>query len=677
MTTKQNKITNRPELLAPAGSVESFYSAIDAGADAVYLGLTDFNARLRAKNFTTETLSYAVPYAHSRNVRIYVTFNTLVKQPELERAVHFLYQLEQIGVDGLIVQDAGIIAIARSHFPRLRLHGSTQMAVHNSAGVETCGRMGLSRVIAARECTMEEIGRLCGAGGVQVEVFVHGALCYCLSGMCLASSFFGGSSGNRGRCTQVCRRKFTLAEGPADASGYYFSANDFCGLPHLQKLAQAGVAAFKIEGRMKSAAYVATVVAAYRKAIDDPLQSAAALQELERDLGRKKTTLFLDGVTQSGIIDTENPSGTGIYVGKIEKASEKEIFVRTAETLEPGGILRIQPQSGYEGTTAVVASCRAAEGVLCILLESGVACAAGDAVFFIGAKGQKARPEIKMNVTPARYRETFPDARRLLQESGNIEKDDKNRDRRLFVKIDSPAWLPLLRRPAVGGVICAFDKDEMLALCRDAPALEALGRAGYMEPPPFLPERELGEWRGIVQSLCKDGPCGLFCQNLGHVALARGVKRVRADYKLWCLNTAAQAAWASLNLSHFTYSPEDDSMNIGSCASGLGMLYLFGHVPLFVSRIRPGLAGPSRLVDAVGRTVFTFEKHGLYYLVAGELASLFHKREKLERLGIRTFCIDLSFMNPDVEVLDAILDCYASGKKYPGSCLFNFKGGLK
>ncbi len=198
----------RPELLAPAGTVECFRAAIDAGANAVYLGLTDFNARLRARNFTMKTLSYAVPFAHARGVRVYVTFNTLVKQAELGRAVDFLYQIEQIGVDAVIVQDMGIARIAAAEFPRLRLHASTQTAVHNSAGADACRRLGFRRVVLARELTLAEIGTICAASKIEVEVFVHGALCYSISGECLASSFFGGSSGNRGRCTQVCRRAF-------------------------------------------------------------------------------------------------------------------------------------------------------------------------------------------------------------------------------------------------------------------------------------------------------------------------------------------------------------------------------------------------------------------------------------------------------------------------------------
>jgi putative protease len=675
---KDTKNPLRMELLAPAGTVESFRAAIDAGANAVYLGLTDFNARLRARNFTMKTLSYAVPFAHDRDVKVYVTFNTLVKQAELERAVHFLYQLEQVGVDAIIVQDMGIADIARRSFPRLRLHASTQMSVHNSAGLEACRRLGMRRAVVARELTLQEITRLCAAGTIEVEVFAHGALCYSLSGMCLASSFFGGSSGNRGRCTQVCRRAFDVQpriEG-ADA-GYFFSPNDLWTIDMLPQLAIAGVASLKIEGRMKGAEYVRAVVAAYRTALDEPLKAGTAKESLRHDMGRRKTRLFLNGILQEGIIDAKNPAGTGIYIGKVETAQGREIVVAAREPLHAGDIVRIQPQNGDEGAMAGVTHTSTQAGALHLELDKEMACLAGDAVYCVGRGGREVLSEIKLSARPARYGERYADVYKILRHYLPKGRKDKNRDRRLFVKADSYAWLPLCARPEIGGFVCAFDIKDMRRLAQDGPALAALGRAAYIEPPPFIAEQELGEWQRLVTTLCKNHGCGLVCQNLSHVALEQGVKRMRGDYLLWCMNRASQAAYAALGLSHVAYSLEDDSMNIRDCASQQGMAYLFTHVPLFVSRIKPALAAGSRLADRLGRKTVAREKNGLYYLLAEETVSLFNKRRKFEELGINTFCVDLSFMEPDEKVLNEILDCYTQEKKYPGSCMFNLKGGLK
>ena len=379
----------KPELCAPAGSIESFHAAVTAGADAVYLGLTDFNARLRAENFTAKTLSWLVPYAHKHNVKLYVTLNTLVKQAEIGPVAHMLYQLEQIGIDALIVADRGVIDMARKNFPRLRLHASTQMVIHNSAGARAAARLGLRRAVLSRELTLEEVRRIKKTASIELEVFVHGALCYGVSGLCLASSFLGGSSGNRGRCTQVCRRKFRSGDG----EGFYFSPNDLCAVSVVPELAGAGVAALKIEGRMKNAAYVHTVVSAYRKVIDGSCTVEEAQSLLEGDLGRRKTAFFLGGVRDSGIITAAIRSGVGELIGSVVEAGKDRIVVATEGGHAPaaGDRVRIQPESGFEGTAADVRSVTGDAGRLCITLKATTDCKAGDAVFLVGRRKDAAR----------------------------------------------------------------------------------------------------------------------------------------------------------------------------------------------------------------------------------------------------------------------------------------------
>jgi U32 family peptidase len=679
LVMKDTTKPRRPELLAPAGTVESFRAAIDAGANAVYLGLTDFNARLRARNFTMKTLSYAVPFAHARGVRVYVTLNTLVKQAELGRAVDFLYQLEQIGVDAVIAQDMGIARISAAELPRLRLHASTQTAVHNSAGVEACRLLGFRRVVLARELTLAEIGTICAAArGIECEVFVHGALCYSLSGECLASSFFGGSSGNRGRCTQVCRRAFDKIPGAADAPPeYFFSPNDLTAIDSLPRLCAAGIASLKIEGRMKGPHYVRTVVGAFRRVLDDPEKSEEAKTILSCDMGRRKTRLFLDGFMQESIIDPKNPAGTGMFLGRVESVEGREISVPSAEPVSTGDILRLQPQNGNEGVMAGVTRASLANGVARCVLDKETACVPGDSVFLVGLGRESTSGETKFDVKPAGFRENLRGSFAVARRYSTPPPVQANRDRRLFVKIDSYGWLPLVAAWGAGGIICAFDREDMLRLAEDEAAKKRLGRAAYIEPPPFIPEEELQEWRRLVRRLCAEGDAGLMCQNLGHVTLAAGIKRVRADFRLWCLNRAAQAAYRGLGMKQFAYSLEDDSMNIRDCASQNGMAYLFTHVPLFVSRMKPAVPPGTHITDRLSRKTLTAHRHGLYYLVAEETVSLFHKRRRLEEMGIITFCVDLSFMEPDGKVLDEILDCYTNEKKFPGSCLFNFKGGLK
>jgi putative protease len=524
--------------------------------------------------------------------------------------------------------------------------------------------------------TLEEITKVCSASHCEIEAFVHGALCYSLSGMCLASSFFGGASGNRGRCTQVCRRSFDSPD-QGGGSGYFFSPNDLSALDMLDKLRIAGVKSLKIEGRMKGPQYVSTVVSAYRMVLDDPSKAATAKEMLRHDLGRRKTQLFLNGIVQAGIIDANNPAGTGIYIGKIETAESNRITVASQERVNYGDILRIQPQGGGEGTMVGAVKCSAADGIVSVVLDKEIPCAPGDSLYCVGRESRPDSSDTKLASSPVRYIDKYKDVYSLLRKYRPQGKFDKNKDRRLFVKIDSYEWLPLLARPEVGGVICAFDRKDMHRLAQDSEVRTRLGRAAYVELPPFVPETEVGEWRRLIQTLCKDGLCGLLCQNLSHVFMEEGVKRMRADYMLWCMNRAAQHAYASMSLTHFTYSLEDDAMNIRDCASQQGMAYIFGHVPLFISRIQPAIADGSHVTDRAQRKTMVRGKNGLHYLVAEEIACLFHKRDKFEELGISTFIIDLSFMEPSETILQEILSCYTTQTRYPGSCLFNYKGGLK
>ena len=242
----------KPELLAPAGSQGTFFAAIDAGADAVYLGGIDFNARMRANNFTRRDLETAIPYAHSKGVKVYLTLNTLIRENELGALIDFLFWVKQVGPDGLIVQDFGVALLAARHAPSVPLHASTQMAIHNSAGASLIKELGFKRVILARECTLDEIRLIREKSGLETEVFIHGALCYSISGQCYFSSYLGGASANRGRCTQPCRRSFRSGK----KEGAFFSTKDLCLAERIFEIAKSNVTALKIEGRLKSEAYV-------------------------------------------------------------------------------------------------------------------------------------------------------------------------------------------------------------------------------------------------------------------------------------------------------------------------------------------------------------------------------------------------------------------------------------
>lgn len=260
------------ELLAPAGNYESFLGAIHAGADAVYLGGDKFGARAFAENFTEESLCQAIKYAHLFNRKVYLTLNTLIKEKEFSELYSYIKPFYEAGLDGIIVQDMGVFSYVRRMFPHLPLHVSTQMTVTGVRGARMLKNEGAVRIVPARELSLTEIKEMKEATGLEMETFIHGAMCYCYSGQCLFSSLLGGRSGNRGKCAQPCRLPYdVLREGKPvseEISSYPLSLKDMCTMEHIPDLIEAGIDSFKIEGRMKKPEYAAGVTAIYRKYID-------------------------------------------------------------------------------------------------------------------------------------------------------------------------------------------------------------------------------------------------------------------------------------------------------------------------------------------------------------------------------------------------------------------------
>jgi len=263
---KQEK---KVELLAPAGNMEAFYGAIHAGADAVYLGGSRFGARAYADNFTEEEIITCIRYAHLWGRKVYLTVNTLVKDSEFSALYGYLLPYYEAGLDGLIIQDIGVFSYAKEHFPSIELHVSTQMTITGKYGARKLKDMGACRIVPARELSLKEIQLMKEATGLEIETFVHGAMCYCYSGQCLFSSIIGGRSGNRGRCAQPCRLPYRVqSEKGTTKELYPLSLKDMCTIEHIPELIEAGIDSFKIEGRMKKPEYAAGVTAIYRKYID-------------------------------------------------------------------------------------------------------------------------------------------------------------------------------------------------------------------------------------------------------------------------------------------------------------------------------------------------------------------------------------------------------------------------
>ena len=331
-TTTKHKHTKRvsliPELLCPAGSLESLKAAVNNGADAVYFGGRDFNARAGAQNFSDEELIEAIDYAHFRGAKANITINTLYKggsSDEIDRAFDFAAKMYKAGADALIITDLGLFSRIKEQMCDIKLHASTQMTVHSLEGVLLMNEMGFDRVVLSRELDLKEIQRIVKKSGTEIEVFAHGALCVSYSGQCLMSSMIGERSANRGKCAQPCRQHYNFFKNTKKSSaGYLLSPRDIMTLPYLKEIAESGVNTLKIEGRMKSTEYVAVVTKVYREQLD---RVAAGIYDVPDEDTRRVTQIFnRGGESTSGyffdyagahMMSTKTPKSTGTYLGKV------------------------------------------------------------------------------------------------------------------------------------------------------------------------------------------------------------------------------------------------------------------------------------------------------------------------------------------------------------------------
>lgn len=337
------------ELLAPAGKMESLVAAVQNGANAVYLGGELFSARASANNFSDKELADAVFYAHFRNVKIYVTVNTLLDDYEVENAIEYIHFLNEIGVDGVIVQDLGLAMLVRDYFPDLELHASTQMTINSLEGAKFLEKNRFSRVVLARETPLSEIELIRKHTDLKIEAFAHGALCVSFSGQCLMSSMIGGRSGNRGRCAQPCRKSYEVVKENGDVlpieRAYLISPKDLCTIENIDRLIEIGVDSIKLEGRMKRPEYVATVVNAYRKAIDHK-SIAGEKRKMKQAFNREFTEGLPFNAFGNDFVGTNRPDNRGLKIGEILESKKNKSLVRIYEDLNKDDLLEFNTKKG-------------------------------------------------------------------------------------------------------------------------------------------------------------------------------------------------------------------------------------------------------------------------------------------------------------------------------------------
>ena len=349
------------ELLSPVGDFECLKAAVQNGADSVYFGASNFNARISANNFDLTNLKDAISYAKLRGVHTHLTLNTLIKDSEFEEAVLLAKKAYEFGIDAIIVQDLGLAKYLISNFPDLPIHASTQMTIHSLEGVIEAEKLGFKRVVLSRELSLDEISYICSHSNVEIETFIHGALCICYSGQCLFSSMVGGRSGNRGKCAQPCRLPYDLlskdnTENDQEKTldkGYLLSTRDLCGLQFIPSLIKAGVMCFKIEGRMKTPEYVATVTRIYRKYIDLALSNKdyviddKDVEELKQVFNRGGfSTGHFDKDPNKDLVYPKKQNNMGIYIGNVSnvKPNKGHVLLNLTAPLSVGDTISFEKE---------------------------------------------------------------------------------------------------------------------------------------------------------------------------------------------------------------------------------------------------------------------------------------------------------------------------------------------
>jgi putative protease len=665
------------ELLLPAGSPEAVYAAIEGGADAIYLGLDRFNARGRAKNFTRTQLLQALYLARTSNVKIYLTLNTLVKNEELADLIELVSFLNQTGIDALIVQDWGVYWVLKNFFPSLIIHASTQMGIHNSYGAIIAEQYGFSRIVIARELTLQEVKAISKASSVQVEVFIHGALCYCFSGSCLFSSWVGGMSANRGMCRQPCRRLFSINQ--ANERQAVFSLSDLQLANQIENLKQAGVTSLKVEGRMKPAEYVYRVAKAYRLILDSPERSDEAKQILESDYARDKTEYFF-GQAISGAISSQTFAGK--YAGTVTGCADEWLELETVETLNVGDRLRVQPISGVDTQAIKVETIEVLDqtGMLVRIypkdLTQKYGIMKGDKVFIIGTNRAKFPSRFKDKDFVSRIR-TLSDGlvrnlrQRIMQSVRRVPERDE-----IIIRVDSIAWLAKIHTDAVDAVILDLSLDEIDKLDFARPNMIKNIDKFIISLPFFIQEKNIPKWKAVVARLHSHGCATFILHQVWQIPFVTGLNNIGIwlSENSYSMNDAAITLYQEIGIERYILPYENDANNLLGYEHKDGIVPLYYKPRVFVSRM-PAMKNTDICSDSTGTYEYSI-KDGISMLVPQIPVSLLHKRDELMQQGFRRYLIDLSFEKPSGNTFNRLLKAYHARTPVQPSSVFNYKSGL-
>ena len=702
---------NKVELLAPAGSTEALDAAIGEGADAVYLGLKEFNARMRSANLSYSQLEAAIKSLHRMGRKIYVTVNTVFEQREADRVFQLLKYLAGLGPDGIIVQDFGIVTMARENFPGLKLFASTQMNVSSARGANLLSKNGFSRVILARELSLEEIQEIRANTNLELEVFIHGSLCVSVSGICLFSSYLGGKSANRGMCTQACRRYFSIGDSVGEG-GYFFSPADFELVEVIPDLVKAGVDSFKIEGRMKSAEYVGTVVSAYRMVIDNLDAGEEKLKRiieeaktiLKNDFARPKTKFLINdfgneyGQYEIDWLNPKQDGGTGIPLGTLQKVRTKSLRNEVSTGLIPASVIalsigdsvRLHKADDTERLSHKISVVEnGPDGGHWISIPEGFN--QGDSVYLIQTKKMTKRYDAVIKIegrgrSPGRDRAPLPLSAGLKKKEANKQ---KNLPGGYYAFVSRVEDLYILQSSKPAKAILPFSSKlakQLLGAHRQP--LPFAARDIIISLDPFFPQWKEGELNDWIPELIEAGFSGFIVNNLGHFSFFRNMENVSIIAGPW-LYTFNAWAWNFLGRcgAEYCVSPlENNRQNLektfppdknSALQRSDVFLTIFSWPSLFrLGRDLRAFYGFDNFIDNRNEAFRLVPNQTGSLVIPGEAFSIVDKLPFLKEAGFSRFILDFSASPLKKNEYRDIMEAVNRGKPLPGTSRFNWKNGF-
>ncbi len=723
------------ELLAPAGTLHVFETAIKSGASAVYIGAPALNARVLSKDFSMQEIAAMISYAHENNVKMYLAMNSLMKNTEIPLAIDTLAMLNEMKPDGLIIQDLGIYQLLSKYFPGLRVHASTLLAAHNSMSVNQFEEMGFSRVVLARELTIKEISRIRFKSKVELEVFVHGAMCFSYSGLCLFSSYLGGKSGLRGACVQPCRRRYRW-DSPkknksgrgkkSSGSGYFYSMNDLCGIGLIPELNKAGVSSLKIEGRLRSAQYVGSVVKAYRKMLDVNPDDDKALRKAENEaqeflrmsMGRKTSTGYFSSPKPNEAVSPYHSGNIGLFLGRIDKTGKGRSMTFTLkEPVRKGDRLRLHQEKSGERVSFTLPQFHVkgkpvdhAEAGQKITIKVPCDVATGDSVYMVDVAARRIAEAGSGDIDPGKFGKLIKSIRKkglkkkVLREleiepqyfiktaEGDTPKKLDHKKKispalELWFKIDDLNILKQRLPLMPDRLLVTLCRESHMQYSKSKRYLASISRKIIWALPPIINESDVDYYTKTIKQLIRGG--FKFWQ-ISHISQrqffqGKGNVQLFGDYTLNVLNSLSLNTLQEYGLRRAQVSIESDKNIIrhiceqqhkAHFTGGIGMT-VYGRTPLFTTRLdaKHFKYGPV-FVSPKEERYQLYKRCNLTVALPEKPFSLLSKLRDIGTLGIQYVVVDISGMKMrkgDMEQLSRQI----TGKVRKRASTFNYLGTLK